>query len=352
LRHNIAQLRARLASGARFCFVVKADAYGHGLVQIAKCGEREGVGWLAVATVAEGVVLREAGVQIPILTLSPVLPLDADTVTRHGLRAMVEESEAARALSVAAKRQGVTLKIHLKVDTGMARFGVQPENAVALAREIVAMPGLELEGIATHFSSAAVDLDYTEGQYRTFSALLADLAQSDIHIPIVHCTNSAALMRFSHVQHQLVRTGLLAFGIRNVPCPDVGLQPVMTWRTRIMALREIPAGRRVGYAGTWTTEKRTRVATLGAGYADGYPRELSNKGRVVIHGREAPIRGIVCMDQTMVDVTDIPEAKIGDVAGLVEGPVSAERLAEWVGTTPHEIPCRLTARVQRVYVGE
>lgn len=350
LRHNLAQVRGLIQPPALFCFVVKADAYGHGIVPVSQCAVTCDVDWLSVATVAEGVALREAGITAPVLVLSPVLPLDAETLARHRLRNMVEEPEAAHALSVAAQRQGITLKLHLKVDTGMARFGVQPDQAADLASRIVSMPGLELEGIATHFSSAAVDLEYTEGQYREFLRVIEQIEARGIHIPLVHCVNSAALIRFNKNLHQLVRSGIVAFGIRNVPSPDLDLQAVLTWRTRIMALRDIPAGKRVGYSGTWVTERRTRLATLGAGYADGYPRELSNKGVVLIHGQEAPIRGIVCMDQTMVDVTDIPDAHIGDVVGLVEGDVSAERLAGWVGTTPHEITCRLTGRVPRIYL--
>ncbi|MEP0767489.1 MAG: alanine racemase [Fimbriimonadia bacterium] len=353
LRHNLRTLRGLLAPGAKHCFVIKADGYGHGLLPVAQCAVNEGVEWLAVATVSEGIALRQAGISCPILVLAPILSLDCDVLVRYDLRNLVEELAAAQALAVAARRQGRSVRVHLKVDTGMARFGAQPEEAVDLACSIADIPCLVLEGIATHFSSCAVDLPYTHKQYEGFIRIVEELERRGLHVPLLHCANSAALIRMpKHVQHALVRSGLLAFGIRNVPCPDVDLRPVLTWRTRIMALREIPAGRRVGYGGTWTTEKRTRIATLGTGYADGYPRELSNKGCVLIHGQEAPIRGIVCMDQTMVDVTRIPEARVGDVVGLVEGPITAERLAEWVGTTPHEIPCRLTGRVPRIYLNE
>jgi alanine racemase len=350
LRHNLTQLRGLVTPGSMYCFVVKADGYGHGLVEVSRCAVEHGVDWLAVATVGEGITLREAGLSAPVLVLSPVSPLDADVLVRYDLRNMVEEAEAAKALSVAAQRQGKTVKLHIKVDTGMARFGVQPDQAADLARLLSGLPGIELEGIATHFSSCALDLDYTAMQYREFERVLAEIGAGGVDIPMVHCTNSAALIRFNKVQRSMVRSGILAYGIRNVPCPEVDLRPAMTWRTRIMALREIPAGKRVGYGGTWITERRTRLATLGTGYADGYPRELSNKGSVLIHGKEAPVRGIVCMDQVMVDVTDIPSAKLGEVVGLVEGPVTAERLAGWVGTTPHEIPCRITGRVDRIYL--
>jgi alanine racemase len=352
LRHNLEEIRRILAPGVRHCFVVKADGYGHGLVPVSRCAVESGVEWLAVATVAEGMALRSAGIEANILVLSPVLALESDLLAQHNLRNLVEDLEVAHALSVAAQRHGVQIKLHLKVDTGMARFGAATEKAAELAVAIARMPGLVLEGIATHFSSAAVDLDYTQGQYDQFLRVVEEAEARGLRIPLVHCCNSAALLRFSHCQHSLVRSGLLAYGIPIVPCPELDLQPVMTWRTRILAMRQIPAGKRVGYAGRFVTERGTRVATLGTGYADGYPRELSNKGKVLIRGTEAPIRGTVCMDQMMVDVTHIPEARVGDVVGLVEGSVTAERLAEWVNTTPHEIPCRLTGRVPRVYLHE
>jgi len=310
-----------------------------------------GVDFIAVATVQEGIALREGEIDAPILVLAPTLPMEATLGVYYGLRNLVESFEAAEAISAAAVSQGIEAKIHLKVDTGMARFGIDAERSADLAVAIAALPNVELEGVATHFSNSGREPEYTTWQMARFERALEEMAARGVVPRITHCANSGALVRFPAALIGLARIGILAYEISHVGEVDLDLKPVMTWKARIMALRELPPGRKVSYNLTWETQRTSRIATLGVGYGDGYHRALSNRGAVVVHGKIAPIAGVVCMDQMMVDVTDIPEAKVGDEVGLVQKPIDAEYLADLVQTTPHEITTRIMTRVPRKYLG-
>ncbi|MCL6623623.1 MAG: alanine racemase [Fimbriimonadales bacterium] len=349
LAHNIKTVRSHLKPGTLFSLVVKADAYGHGLVPISRFALTSGADWVAVATVQEGIALREAEIDAPILVLAPALPMEARQVVFYDLRSLVEREETAIALSEEAVRQGRTVRLHLKIDTGMSRFGVLPENAVDLAMKIASLPHVDLEGVATHFADAAHSKEFTHEQFECFQNILCLLKEKGIHPRICHCANSATVALYPFMAMNMVRVGLFAYGIKHLPL-NWDLKPVLTWKTRIMAMRELPPNRNVGYGLTYTTKKTSRIATLGVGYGDGYPRALSNKGEVLIHGKRAPICGLVAMDQMMVDVTHIPEASIGDEVSLVEPPLTAEYLAHLIGTTPHEIPTRIMSRVPRRYI--
>jgi alanine racemase len=351
LRHNLRVIRDKLPDEVQMALVTKADAYGHGMVPISRVAAQFGVDFIAVATVQEGIALREGEIDAPILVLAPTLPMEAKLAVYYKLRNLVESLDAAQAISAAAVQQGITAKIHMKIDTGMARFGVDAEKASDLAVAIAALPNVELEGVATHFSNSGREPEYTAWQMERFSKALAEMAALGIVPRITHCANSGALVRFPAALIGLARIGILAYGISHVGETDLDLRPVMTWKARIMALRELPPGRKVSYNLTWETHRVSRIATLGVGYGDGYHRALSNRGAVVVHGKVAPIRGIVCMDQLMVDVTDIPEAKVGDEVGLVQKPIDAEYLADIVQTTPHEITTRIMTRVPRKYIG-
>jgi alanine racemase len=331
--------------------VTKADAYGHGLVPITRAATRHGVDFIAVATVQEGIALRESEIEAPIIVMAPTLPMEAKMAVFYGLRNMVESFDAARAISEAAVQLEIDAKIHLKIDTGMARFGVEADNAPDLAYRIDSLPRVELEGAATHFSNSGREPGYTAWQMSRFEKALKLMADLGVTVKIRHCANSGALVKFPAALMDLARIGILAYGISHVGETELGLKPVLSWNARIMALRELPAGRKVSYNLTWETPHRSVIATLGVGYGDGYHRALSNKGSVVVNGQLAPIRGVVCMDQLMVDVTEIPDVNIGDEVGLVQGPVTAEYLAELVQTTPHEITTRIMTRVPRKYLG-
>lgn len=351
LRHNLKAIRQRLPDGVMMALVTKADAYGHGLVPITRAAAQFGVDFVAVATVQEGIALREGEIDVPIIVMAPTLPMEAKTAVFYGLRNMVESFQAAQAISDAAVQLDVDAKIHLKIDTGMARFGVQADDAPELACRIAALPRVELEGAATHFSNSGREPEYTAWQMARFEEALEQMAERGVTVKVRHCANSGALVKFPAALMDLARIGILAYGISHVGETDLDLKPVMTWKARIMALRELPPGRKVSYNLTWETPRRTLIATLGVGYGDGYHRALSNRGAVVVRGVVAPICGVVCMDQLMIDVTDIPGVELGDEVGLVQAPINAEYLAELVQTTPHEITTRIMTRVPRKYLG-
>lgn len=351
LRHNLRAIRGRLPKGVEMALVTKADAYGHGLVPVTRVAAECGVDFVAVATVQEGITLREGEIDVPILVMAPTLPMEAKSAVYYGLRNLVESFSAAKAISDAAVELDTDAKIHLKIDTGMARFGVAVDDAPDLAAKIATLPRVELEGAATHFSNSGREPEYTAWQMERFQNALRQIAERGVQIKIRHCANSGALVKFPAAFMDMARIGILAYGISHVGESGLGIRPVMTWKARVMALRDLPAGSKVSYNLTYETNRPTRIATLGAGYGDGYHRALSNRGAVVIRGEVAPIRGIVCMDQLMVDVTDIPGVELGDVAGLVQSPITAEYLAEIVQTTPHEITTRIMTRVPRKYLG-
>ncbi|MDQ2986571.1 MAG: alanine racemase [Armatimonadota bacterium] len=351
LRHNLGIIRGQLPPQVKMALVTKADAYGHGLVPITRVATQFGVDFVAVATVQEGIALREGEIETPILVLAPTLPMEAKLAVYYGLRNLVESFDAAKAISAAAVAQGIEAKIHLKIDTGMARFGVEADIAPEMAVNIAGLPGVVLEGVATHFSNSGREPEYTAWQMGRFETAIEEMNSRGVFPTIRHCANSGALVRFPSALMDLARIGILAYGISHVGDTGLDLKPVMAWKARVMALRTLPAGRKVSYNLTFETTRATTVATLGVGYGDGYHRALSNKGAVVLHGKIAPILGVVCMDQLMVDVTAIPEVNIGDEAGLIEKPIDAEYLAEIVQTTPHEITTRIMTRVPRKYLG-
>jgi alanine racemase len=233
----------------------------------------------------------------------------------------------------------------------MSRFGCKPEAAGELAARIGSLPNTIVEGVATHFANSGKEPEYTAWQYERFQSAVCNMAARGVVPQIKHCANSGALVKFPSSLMDMARIGILAYGISHVGETELTLRPVLKWFARIMAVRDLDPGTMVSYNLTYKTERPTRIATLGVGYGDGYHRFLGNRGNVLVRGRHAPIRGVVCMDQLMVDITDIPEAKVGDPAGLIEGDVNAEYLAGIVGTTPHEITTRIMSRVPRRYIG-
>lgn len=349
IQHNVRLLRERLGN-SRLAVVVKADAYGHGIVPVSRAASAAGADWLAVATVHEGIALREAGIEAPILTLSPFLPMEAEQAVYYGLRASVQDVETAEALSRAASQVGREAVLHLKVDTGMHRFGAPSQEAASLAISIAKLPRVRLEGVWTHFAWSAGAPEFTLQQYNAFQAALVKIQEAGVHVAIRHCSNSGALLRHPEMKMDLVRIGILAYGVSHVQGLDLPLRRALTWKSRIMSLRHVPKGDTVGYNMTWQAEHDSRIATIGIGYGDGYHRLLSNQGWVMIRGKAAPVRGLVCMDQVMVDVSEIPEASIGDEATLIGDGVTPEQIAQLVGTTPHEITTRIMSRVPRKYI--
>lgn len=350
LRHNVAVIRQTIGADHKLGLVAKADAYGHGLVPVGRFAIQNGVDWLCVATVQEGIALRDAGIEAPLLVLSPILPIEAEQAVFYRLRVQVEDMLVVDALSEAALRQDTKAHVHLKVDTGISRFGATPVEASDLAIAISRTEGIDLEGISTHFADSANDPERTAGQMRKFQAVLDVCRSQGIHFRVIHEANSAGTIRFPAARQQLVRVGIAAYGINpyglEVAQP---LVPVMTWKARIMGIRTRPAGTWVSYGSTRQLDRNTRIATLGVGYGDGYPRGLSNTGAVLVGGARCAVLGLVCMDQILVDVTDVA-AEVGDDAELLGKSILVPELAAQLETNSHEVITRIMSRVPRRYI--
>ncbi|HLT47604.1 MAG TPA: alanine racemase [Rubricoccaceae bacterium] len=355
LRHNVRALKAR-AGEAEVMGVIKADAYGHGAVPVARVLAEEGVGRFAVANVPEGVELREAGLDAPVLVLGALLPEYLPACARYGLAVSVTSPDVAEAVVEAAEKAG-PLTVHLKVDTGMNRLGVEPEDVPAVLARLRAAPGVAVEGIMTHF--ATVDRRYTFEQMAAFDALLGQLGGDAP--PLVHVANSGTLLALPETVagRALARVGGALFGLvseRVAEAEAADLRPVMRLTSRVVHVQTVAAGEAVSYGRTWVAAQPTRVAVVAGGYGDGLARALSNVGAVGVGGRLWPIAGRVCMDMLMLDLGDPGGAgaavRPGDEAVLFgTGGPSALHVAERAGTIAYAVTCGLTARVPRVYVG-
>ena len=349
LAHNYRLLRG-LAPEARFLGLVKANAYGHGAVPVAKKLERLGADMLAVACLDEAVELREAGVETPILCLGQTAAEYASDLLAYNITQTVGDLETGRALSAAAVAAGKTLTIHVKVDTGMGRLGFAGPDLNEEIRALCSLPGLEAEGIFTHFANADGDEAYTKGQDDAFVCAINELYHEDrLNFKIYHCAASAAVLNYPWMSMGMIRPGIALYG--HVPDPSVkdpGLKPVMTVKSRIAVVRDLSAGAKISYGCTAALERDSKIAVLPMGYGDGLPRCLSNKLEVRIGARLCPILGRICMDMCMVDVTDAPGVKVGDEA-QVYGPGLTDRAAQLAGTIPYELLCQLTPRVPRLY---
>ena len=350
LAHNYHVLRG-LAPEAKFLGLVKADAYGHGAVPVARKLETLGADMLAVACLAEAIELRQAGIAIPVLCLGQTPPELAPELLAYGVTQTVGDLETGKALSAAAVKAGKTLKIHVKLDTGMGRLGFTGPTLEEEIRALCALPGLEAEGIFTHFANADGDEEYTRQQYDDFIITINELYHEDgLDFKIYHCAASAAVLNYPYTHHNMIRPGIALYGY--VPDPSVadpGLKPVMTVKSRITLVRDLPAGSFISYGCTATLERDSRIAVLPIGYGDGLHRALSNRLEVRIGDRPCPVLGRICMDMCMVDVTDTPGVKAGDTA-QVYGPGLTDWAAELAGTIPYELLCQLTPRVPRLYL--
>ena len=358
LEHNYRALRGMLPRGCRFLGVVKANAYGHGAVPVARKLEQLGAEYLAVACLNEAVELRQAGIAAPILILGPTPAPFAGELLQYDLTQTVQDMDEARALSEAAGKADKPLKVHIKVDTGMSRLGfLCDEDHVDLAAEEIlalgALPYLQTEGLFTHFANADGDEAYTMRQLTRFLNIGEKLAAGGLEIKIRHCAASAAVLHYPCTHLDMVRPGIALYG--HYPDPSCegldgpGLLPVMTLKTRIAAVRELPAGTCISYGCTYTLERDSRLAVLPIGYADGLERLLSNRGEVLVHGQRAPILGRVCMDMCLVDVTDLPAA-VGDEVTVFGSELPIEEKAAAVGTIQYELLCGVSGRVPRVYL--
>lgn len=366
IRHNAQYLKEQTDSHTKMAAVIKADGYGHGSVPIAQCLEPFDFLWgFAVATSEEAFLLRENGVQKPVLVLGSVFPYAYERMAAEDIRATVFSKEMLPALSQAAERVGKPVKVHVKVDTGMARIGITPDEEgiafISALMEYVRGDSLELEGIFTHFARADErDRTDAERQLVLFKGFLERLqAESDIEMQLRHCANSAAILAFPESDLDMVRAGIALYGLHpsdEVPGGPSGLEPALSLRSRVVFVKTLRKGQSVSYGGTFTAERDMRIATIPVGYGDGYPRSLSGQGSVLIHGKRAAILGRVCMDQFMVDVSDIPEVVEGDIVTLIgsdgEERITAEELGALSGRFNYELVCDLGRRVPRVFYRE
>ena len=351
LANNLSAIR-RLAGGAKICAVIKADAYGHGATAVSQMLEKEGVDYLAVALLEEALELRSAGIASPLLVLGTTDPSNADIIVSQNITQTVFTTELAAALSASAKRLGRVGKIHLKIDTGMHRQGISPDDAEAFSRKLAAMEGLAVEGAYSHFAEADnLDRSFTLRQLAEFQRALGGMRAGGIVPSLRHIANSAALLRVPEARMDMVRPGILVYGLSpdGQTKPPKGFLPVMQFCAAIANIKTIAAGESVSYGRLFTASRESRIALLQVGYADGYSRLLSNRANVIIRGKRAPLAGRVCMDQIMVDVTDIPEAKLGDEATLFGLPeLPAGELAHLMGTIDYEVTCGISKRVPRI----
>lgn len=358
LEHNYRALRA-CAPDSKFLGVVKADAYGHGAVPVAKKLEKLGADYLAVACLNEALELRDAGISMPIMILGATPVELADLVVAHGITQTVFTMELAQALSEAAERQGTQAKIHLKVDTGMSRLGIlchEAEICAAQVAAICALPHLEHEGIYTHFANADGDEAYTMLQFTRFLDVLDVLEKKyNLNFQIRHCAASAAVLNYPCTHMDMVRPGVALYG--HYPDPSCegldgpGLLPVMTLKSRVSAVRELPEGTFVSYGCTACVGSGgSRVAVLPIGYADGLHRVLSNESSVYLAGQPRPIMGRVCMDMTMIGLDETAEVRTGDVAEIFGAHLPIEHHAGLAGTIQYELLCAVSPRVPRVYL--
>ena len=354
LAHNYHQIRSRVHSGTKILAVVKDNGYGHGAVLIARELERLGVDLLGIAIADEGVELRDWGVKKPILILSGIYEEEIDKVIEYDLIPMVFDGEMGRSLSDQANRRNRRVKVHLKFDTGMGRLGVPVEGARKFIEQIKGLPNLVIDGVASHFSMA--DEEYTRAQLRAFREL-AELCRGEgIRPTYWHISSSAPMIDFRDSRFNLVRPGIMIYG--SYPSREyidrIALRPVMRLRTTIGFLKRVPAGTRISYGGTYVTQRGSLIAILPVGYGDGYNRGLSNRGEVLLRAKRVPVVGRICMDLTMIDATDVEGVSLGDEVVLMgrQGgdEITAEEIAEKIGTISYEVLCMVGKRVPRVYM--
>ena len=358
-RFNLDSIKKNINENTQIITVLKADGYGHGAVPLAKEAEKEERVWgIAVATVEEALELRRGGIKKPLLILGYTYQEDYDLIAEEELHPTVFKLSMAQELSQAALRKNKTIKIHIKIDTGMSRIGYRDlEKSVPEILEISRLPGLEIEGLFTHFARA----DEREKapayqQLEKYQAFQKALKEAGLKIPLCHCSNSAGIIRIPEANMDAVRAGIILYGLypsEEVEKEPVPLKPLMTLKSHIAYIKTLEPGVQISYGGTYTTQKETRVATIPVGYADGYARSLSNKGWVLIRGKKAPILGRVCMDQFMVDVTDIPEVRELDEVILLgksqDQQITMEELGELSGRFNYEFACCISKRVPRIY---
>jgi alanine racemase len=356
IAYNYRVIRSRLSKGTSVLAVVKANAYGYGMVEVARRLEKENISYLGVACVDEGITLRKAKVKTPILVLSSVLPKEAEAAVYYDLTLTVCNKTLASAIDKVARKFGKQALAHVKVDTGMGRLGVWHDEADNLIEDLLGFDNITIEGIFTHFASAdEEDVHYTVKQIENFKRLAAEMEIRGLEIQYVHAANSAGAMLYKDSHFNMVRPGLMLYGLYPSAriARTVKLKPALSLKTTVIYLKNTPPGRFISYGRTHMTTKETIVATLPIGYADGLNRHLSNRADMIIRGKRVPIIGRICMDHTMVDVTRVKGVKVGDEVTVIgrqgKQEITVEETADLLETIPYEVVCWISSRVPRVY---
>lgn len=356
IRHNVACVRELVGGGVKIAAVVKADGYGHGLVPVSRAALQGGADLLAVALLEEGIELRGAGISAPVMVLEAFRADEAHLFVEHDLIPVVFTMGVVKALAREAGAKGKKAKVHIKLDTGMSRAGVSYREAVKFVRSVLEIPEVEIEGICTHLAASDEDRDFTNEQLSRFESVLAALDARGVRFKFIHAANSGAVISNPRAYYNMVRPGIMIYGLS--PSSEmigmVQLKPALKMVTEIAYIRSVPASTPIGYGCSFITARDSTIALLPVGYADGFDRRFSNRGHVLVRGKKVPIVGRVSMDLTVVDVTDVPDAAVGDEVVIIgeQGgqEISAHEVAELSGTICYEILSRIGKRVPREYV--
>ena len=356
LRWNLQQIREKVGAKVKILSMVKANAYGHGAAVVGRTLINAGSDAFGVATLEEGVELRQAGIRAPVLVLAGAYNDQLDEFFTHSLTPVVHDLTRLNHLEQAVKQRGSTLPVQLKIDTGMGRLGLVAGEIDAWVSELKKLAALKIEGVFSHFSHAeSVAGDYTQQQLEVFNRVIDRLRAEEVRPSLVHFANSAATITLPAAYFDMVRPGIMLYGVYPAPAmaSQISLKPVLTWKTEILQLKKVPAGTSISYGQTFITKRESLIATLPIGYADGYPRLLSNRGEALVGGQRAKVAGRVCMDLTMIDVTDIRNVKQGDEVVLLgrqsDAEISADQIAAWANTISYEILTSISARVPRIH---
>ncbi len=356
LENNYNFIRSRIKEQTKIAAVVKANAYGHGVVKVARKLSQLGVEYFCVGSPDEGIELRNAGIEKPILVLAEVLKSQYADIIKGDLIQTAASMETLASLNQAAKKFGKKIRVHLKIDTGMGRIGFLNQDLPEVFNKAVKLENIEVEGILSHLARAdEEDKEFSYKQLQKFNSALDKIKNAGFKLPLLHIANSAAIIDLKETSLDLVRPGIMLYGL--LPSNDLqknaDLKPLLSFKTRVVQLRNLPAGSAVSYGSTYITDSEEKLAVLPIGYKDGYPRLLSNQGEVLINGQRAPIRGKVCMGQTIVSVEEIDEVQVGDEVVLIgkqgNEEISATEIADLCGTINYEIVCGLSERLEKIY---
>jgi len=356
VEHNYKLLKRIAGSKVKMLCVVKADAYGHGMLEVSQRLVKLGVDYLGIASIEEGIRLRRANIQTPILLFENILPEFARLPVKYGLTASVCTMELAESLNRFARKAKKIARVHIKIDTGMGRLGVWHKEALEFVRKINNLSHLEIEGLYTHFPSADSDADFTKQQIKDFQFLINDLEKADIRVPLCHMANSMGNAGFPASRMSMVRVGLMLYGLypKDSLKQKIKLHPALALKSKIIFIKKACRGRSISYGRTFICSRNTTIATLPVGYQDGYLRKFSNRAAVLYQGRRYPVAGRVCMDQLMVDLGDKSSARIGDIVTLVgksgRREISLEELARIAETINYELACLIGSRAKRYYL--